>query len=80
MLQISIDESSQCTVKLADSDDEEETVQRGQLKLLQELEEEKKVTRRLIEQNEQLLQQWDDALVYVEQVSYSFCCPRHFLP
>lgn len=36
--------------------------------LLEELEEERRCRMKLMEQNEILLQQWDEALVYVEQV------------
>lgn len=39
-----------------------------EVKLLEELEEERKSKVKLAEQNELLLQQWDEALAYVEQV------------
>lgn len=39
-----------------------------EVQLLEELEEERKSKVQLMEQNELLLQQWDEALAYVEQV------------
>uniref|UniRef100_A0A915PIE6 Uncharacterized protein n=1 Tax=Setaria digitata TaxID=48799 RepID=A0A915PIE6_9BILA len=65
--QDSLEETSQNTVRYVNMN---ESVQRTEeeTRLLEELEEERRARVKLLEQNELLLQQWDEALAYVEQV------------
>ncbi|KAL4003639.1 hypothetical protein ACH3XW_8445 [Acanthocheilonema viteae] len=67
--QDSLEETSESTVRCVNVN-ENSALKTGtqEVQLLDELEEERKSKVKLLEQNELLLQQWDEALAYVEQV------------
>ncbi|MCP9259395.1 hypothetical protein DINM_002343 [Dirofilaria immitis] len=61
-------EISQNTIRCMNVNESDVLKTKEEAHLLEELEEERRCRLKFMEQNELLLQQWDDALVYVEQV------------
>ncbi|EFO20948.2 hypothetical protein LOAG_07539 [Loa loa] len=66
--QDSLEETSESTVRCVNENESDAVETEQEVQLLQELEEERKSRVKLMEQNELLLQQWDEALAYVEEV------------
>uniref|UniRef100_A0A2K6WHL1 Uncharacterized protein n=1 Tax=Onchocerca volvulus TaxID=6282 RepID=A0A2K6WHL1_ONCVO len=66
--QDSVEETSQNTIRCVNMNENDDLKTEEEAQLLEELEEERRCRMKLMEQNEILLQQWDEALVYVEQV------------
>ncbi|VDN84193.1 unnamed protein product [Brugia pahangi] len=64
----SLEEKSESTVKYVNVNENDALKTEQEAQLLEELEEERKFKVKLMEQNALLLQQWDEALAYVEQV------------
>ncbi|OZC11709.1 hypothetical protein X798_01572 [Onchocerca flexuosa] len=66
--QDSVEETSQSTIRCVNLNGSDALKTEEEAQLLEELEEERRCRMKLMEQNEILLQQWDEALAYVEQV------------
>lgn len=67
-----MEETSQSTIQYVNMNENGVLTAEQEAKLFEQLEEEKGSRAKLIEQNELLLQQWDEALAYVEQVCLRF--------
>lgn len=69
-----MEETSESTVRCVNVNESGALKREAQeAQLLEKLEEERKFKVKLMEQNELLLQQWDEALAYVEQVMAAKC-------
>ncbi|VDK87203.1 unnamed protein product [Litomosoides sigmodontis] len=67
--QESLEETSESTVRCVNMNESSASkTETQEAQLLEKLEEERRFKVKLMEQNELLLQQWDEALAYVEQV------------